>query len=93
MQSEGNVQLFIAIQMSQFPAKAQAENCLWKNLFKNVLACIIDEVHCIMNPFLQGVSIKCSLLYCLILKSCEFLHHYALFHINAETRKFYLTPQ
>ena len=35
--------------MSQFPAKAQAENCLWKNLFKNVLACIIDEVHCVMD--------------------------------------------
>ena len=49
MLSEGNVQLFIAIRMSQFPAKAQAENCLWKNLFKNVLACIIDEVHCIMD--------------------------------------------
>ena len=49
MWSEGNVQLFIAIWMSQFPTKAQAENSLWKNLFKNVLACIIDEVHCIMD--------------------------------------------
>ena len=71
MLSEGNVQLFITIRMSQFPAKAQAENCLWKNLFKNVLACIIDEVHCIMD-WDEVLSIGCiNKMYIILLLNFE----------------------
>ena len=58
MLSEGNVQFSIAIWMSQFPANTKSRKLPLENLFKNVLACIIDEVHCIMD-WNEVLSVGC----------------------------------
>ena len=75
------------IEQGSLPMKCQTEDRRQSRRNRPMIT-----VKWLIQVSIQGVSIKCTLFYCLILKSHELLRHNTLFHTNPKACKFALIP-